>query len=395
MLLLIVWERLQLSGQFTVNREIAAHVPLGEKTYYRLSLTNLGRQTLKLDSQPDYPDSISAESILQRWTIPMGQSQTKEYIITPVALGTTSLGKLYARNLGKFGLVWWTHHFTEPDQVKFKVEPAGLTHNQALPGQVRSGGRKTRYKPGSGFELLALRDYQYGDSQRSIDWKASAKRQRPMVRIFSQEQRLEIAILIDCGRASHIQCGVMDRLHHYVNIASRLADFAVRHDDQISCIAYADNILASVPMTGGSPAIKKSRNLLGGLSAISEESNPLAVALELKNYLKHRSLIIFLSEIEQAEAATQLLQAVHLLRKKHHILIASIDDPAIANLTREKAYHWLAPYQNFAALEYIRGRELTRNKLRQAGVAIISAPAEKLDREVLNYYQQLRERREV
>ncbi len=395
LLLLIVWERLQLSGNFTLNREISAQVALGEKTHYSLSITNQSRQTLKLDSQPDYPDSISAEQILQRWIIPEGQTQTKQYQITPVALGTISLGKIYVRSLGNFGLVWWTHHFTKPGQITFKVEPASLTHNQTLPGQVRSGGRKTRHKPGTGFELLALRDYQYGDSQRSIDWKATARRQKPMVRIFSQEQRLEIAILVDCGRASHIQCGAMDRLHHYVNIASRLADFAVSHDDQVSCLAYADKILASVTMSGGTSAVKKTRHLLGGLAAIAEESNPIVVALELKKYLKHRSLIVFLSEIEQAEAATQLLQAVHILRKKHHILVASIDDPEITNLTRQQAPHWLAPYQNFAALEYIRGRELTRNKLRQSGVAVISAPADKLDGEVLNYYQHLRERREV
>lgn len=393
LLLLIVLERLQLEKQFTVNREIAANVPLGENTEYRQTLSNHGRQTLNIDTQSDYPASLNGEQPLQRWQISAGKTQSRKFSLLPVNLGLTTLGKLYARALGRYGLVWWTQNFT--DEVSFKVKPATLVNNQTLPGQVRSGGRKTRLKQGAGFELLALRDYQYGDSQRSIDWKATARRQKPMVRIFSQEQRLEIAILVDCGRASHIQCGAMDRLHHYVNIASRLADFAVRHEDQVACIAYADTIISSVPMTGGTAAVKKTRQLLGSLGAISEESNPLTVALELKRYLKHRSLVIFLSEIEQAEAATQLLQTVRLLSKKHHILVASIDNPAIADLSRQQAPHWLAPYQNFAALEYIRGRELTRNKLRQSGIAVISAAAEKLDGEVLSYYQHLRERREV
>ena len=393
MLLLIVWERFQLGGQFSIKREIATSVALGAKAYYQQSVINHGRQNLWLDSQPDYPSSLSGDRLLQRWKIPAGQTQARECALFPVALGATTLGKLYVRTLGKFGLVWWTHHFS--DQISFKVEPMTLNHDHALSGQVRTGGRMTRYKPGSGFELLTLRDYQYGDSQRNIDWKASARRQKQMVRVFSQEQRLEIAILVDCGRASFIQCGLMDRLHHYVNIAARLADFAISHDDQIACIAYADKIISSVPMTAGTTALKQSRVLLGSLAAIPEESNPLTVALELKRYLKRRSLVIFLTEIEQAEAATQLLKAVQLLHSKHHILIASINDTEIVDLTQQSAQHWLAPYENFAAQEYLRGRELTRNKLRQSGIAVITAAAEKLDGEVLSYYKRLRDRREV
>jgi uncharacterized protein (DUF58 family) len=148
-------------------------------------------------------------------------------------------------------------------------------------------------------------------------------------------------------------------------------------------------------MTAGTTALKQSRTLLGSLAAIPEESNPLTVALELKRYLKRRSLVIFLTEIEQAEAATQLLKAVQLLHSKHHILIASINDTEIADLTQQSALHWLAPYENFAALEYLRGRELTRNKLRQSGIAVVTTSAEKLDGEVLSYYKHLRDRREV
>lgn len=139
-----------------------------------------------------------------------------------------------------------------------KVEPAVLMQNQVLSGQIRTGGQRTRYKAS-----LGLRDYQYGDSQRSVDWKASARRQKPMVRVFSQEQRLEISILVDCGRGSFIQCGLMDRLHHYINITSQLADFAIQHDDYIACMAYAEQVIGSVPMAGGINSSKESTEFIG------------------------------------------------------------------------------------------------------------------------------------
>ncbi len=393
MLLLTAWERIQISQKFTVKREVASILSLGEKTKIQLSVSNQSRHRLCFESQSHYPEAIEGDASLEQWLVPAGKTQNREFTLKPIELGNSSLGQLYGRLLGQFGLVWWTYNIN--DQKSFKVEPATQNHNNVLSGQVRSGGQKTRYKPGSGFELLTLRDYRYGDSQRNIDWKASARRQKPMVRVFSQEQRLEIVILVDCGRGSYIQCGLMDRLHHYVNVTSRLADFAIRHDDHVACIAYADQIVDSVAMTGGITAVKKIRNLLGNLTVHPSESNPLMIALELKRFLKRRSLVIFLTEIEQAEASTQLIQAMQLLRSKHHLLVASINDPAITDLVYQSEQHWLDPYQKLAALEYLRGRELTVNKLRKSGVSIITSSAEKLDGKVLSYYQHLHESREL
>ena len=393
MLLLMVWERFQLNQTFSIERKISASVSLGEPVVFTQSVKNLSLQTLCFESQAHYPDSIQGEALLERWIVDAGKTQTREINVIPISLGSIALGQIYGRILGSFGLVWWTHNFK--DETVVKVEPAVLTHNQVLSGQVRTGGQKTRYKASSGFELLELRDYQYGDSQRNIDWKASARRQKPMVRVFSQEQRLEIVILVDCGRGSYIQCGLMDRLHHYINVASRLAGFAIQHDDYIACIAYAEQVIGNVPMAGGITAVKKIRNLLAGLSTVADESNPLMLALELKRFLKRRSLVIFLTEIEQAEASTQLIQAMQLLRSKHHILVASINDLEVNELIYQPEQHWLAPYQKLAALEYMRGRELTINKLRKSGISVIASPADKLDSEVLSYYQQLHHSREV
>ncbi len=393
LLLFIVWERVQSDNLFSIKRLITPRLFLGVPGHYQQTVINHARYTLRLDSQTDFPEALATDRSIQSWIVPAGESLEKTSSVIPVVLGKAALGKIYVRVLGRFGLVWWRYDVEESEP--FKIEPAMLKHNINVSGQTRSGGRNTRYRAGSGFELLNLREYQYGDPLHGIDWKASARRQKTVVKVFSKQQRLEIAILLDCGRASYIKCGLMDRLHHYANITSRLAEFAVQNEDQVACIAYADKTIAHVPMSGGVSAVQKTRQLLTGLDSMPEESNPLSVALGLKRYLKHRSLVIFLTDMEQPEAATQLIQSVQLLRGKHHIVVASVDDPEINKLLEQTDQGWFAPYQNFAALEYHRGRELSRNKLRQSGVEVLTALPENLDAEVMNYYQRIRERREV
>ena len=105
--------------------------------------------------------------------------------------------------------------------------------------------------------------------------------------------------------------------------------------------------------------------------------------------------MIFLTEIEQPEASAQLVKAVQLLAVKHHVLVAVIEDPVIAGQTLQHAENWMDPYQLFAANEYYRERELTRNKLLRLGVAVVQAPAEFMDRRIFQYYQKIRGRTQI
>jgi uncharacterized protein (DUF58 family) len=421
----IVWERLRLPQDFAIRRNLAkavlsrtGHVapsatsdtendgnrympvgtalqtpscinlPLGELSGYTLTATNRGRRLLLLDTQTDFPPAIESENPLQRWCLKPGETQIRTLPILPVELGTAPLGALYLRILGPFGLCWWTQR--SDDGISVGVEPARPEPTVHAAGFARAGARRSRHKAGHGFELLELRDYRHGDALRSIDWKATARRGKPVVRSFEREQRLEIVVLIDCGRASRIHCDRLDRLHHYVNAAARLTEIAAAQDDRIACLAYAHRLIATAPMAGGVSAVKCIRNLLGGLSAGGEESNPLNAALEVKRLIQRRGLVVFLTDIEQPEAASQLVQAVHLLAAKHHVLVASLEDPSVAGIPRQAAIQWADPYRHFSALEYLRGRELTRNKLQRAGVAVVSAAAEHLGRQVLEYYRRQR-----
>lgn len=392
LLLAMAWERYRLPRDFTINRTIEPVIRLGTPVSYLLTIVNRERRRLVLDFQADYPSVLAGETLIRHCRLD-GDSRREELSVTPVRLGETTLGPLYIRLLGRLGLVWWNRRID--DEIGIKVEPDSLNRSAALPGQSAGGQHRAQGRPGTGYELLMLRDYRQGDPMHAIDWKATARRRRPMQRVFNREQRLETAILLDCGRGSDVRYSLLDRLHHFVNVASRLSEYAVLNGDQVACLAYAEDIFARSPMAGGTAALRHIRALLTGLSSVAQESNPLTAALELARNLHHRSLIVFLTETEHADASGQLLRAVHLLARKHHVLVASIEDDGIRDILQQPADHWLSPYRNFAAREYLRGRELTRRKLLRSGVSVVSAPPPEIDHALLQRYRRLRERSSV
>lgn len=386
---LIAWERLKLTDNISVRREIPPTLPLGETIGYAVEAGNRSAFSVSFETQSDYPAAITGDNALQHWKLSAHETQSRRFSITPTRLGLTTLGGLYVKQLGAFGLCWWTRRIA--DDVAIWVEPARLKNAVDVSGLQQLGSRVSAQIHSSGVEFLDLSDYRRGDSLRSIDWKATARRGRPMVRRFEREHLLEIAVLIDCGLSSRVQCEQMDRLHHYINVAAKLTEFASYQGDRIACLAYAQQTIAKAPMAAGIHSVGNIRQLLSRLAVVNENANALNAALEVKQLLKRRGLVIFLTELEQPEAALQLVQAGKLLSAKHQVLIATLEEPAIGQGLKQNSRYWQDPYRQFAILEYLRGRELTRKRLQGAGVAVASATAGHLDRRVLTYYRDQRD----
>ncbi len=385
LLVFVAVERVRLTGNYSIQRQLPAILGLGDSVSYPVTITSQANAKLRLESQSDYPDNIDGDNSLRQWSIKANESQVQEFSIVPTQLGAASLGKLYLKQLGAFGLCWWTRAID--DGINFTVEPLRLEKRAAVSGYEHIGNRQQRFQHNTGFELLDLRDYQPGDSLRSIDWKATARRGKQVIRRFEREHHLEIVILIDCGISSRIYCQGLNRLQHYINASAKLTELAAQQGDKIACIAYAQKAVGRVPMLSGISAVKNIRQFLGGLSATNETANPLNAALDVKRILKHRGLIIFLTEIEQPEAAAQLIQAGHLLGAKHKVLIGTLDDPEVANVLTQPARQWLDPYRHFAAFEHQHGQEMSCMQLQRKGIATTKGTVKNLDQQVMAYYQ--------
>jgi uncharacterized protein (DUF58 family) len=245
------------------------------------------------------------------------------------------------------------------------------------------------------MELLSLREYRPGDPARSIAWKATARRGTPIVRVLSREEQGELWLLLDAGRISAIQAGALTRLHHYANVAARLAQKAVRQGDRVGLMVFADRPLEILPPGHGTQALRMIRAILEHTRSQPRESNSLAALMEMSRIARHRTLVVVFSEIEAGEAADQLVRGIRLLTPKHLPVTASLVDPDIHALAEREPKGWLDPYESLAALEITFSQRRTALHLYRLGAEVVLARPEDLDREVLRHYAELRARRRI
>jgi len=389
----LIYEGLRArNSQHSIKLVADKRAPLGRPLQVSLEINNPSFRSLQVETMPDLPADLATRREISHWHIPANSKERQSFSVTPQRLGKIDWQTLYTRSLGHLQLAWWNRHVALKKSLQ--VEPDHLLSEERRSGTQQQGDINQRIT-GSGHELLGLRDYHPGDPLRAIDWKATARSGKHTVRLFSEEQHLELMLCIDVGRASGLQADNLTRLHHYANIAARLAEKAVINGDHVGLVIYADKVLVDLPPARGLYAMQQIRKRLEQIKTIPRESNPLNAALRVRELVRQRSLVILFGDIDENTAAQQLLRATKLLMPKHLPLLAGINDREIDALYSEQASEWLDPHYAFAASESKHAKHKTVMQLQRLGAHVLEAYPEYLDKRLLHYYDDLRERRSV
>jgi uncharacterized protein (DUF58 family) len=375
-----------------IERRLPARGYLGQPLASELVVHNPAPYTLRLDTLDEPPQGLDADYAPLHWRIAAGKSSTQRVSLVPQELGEFEWESLRTRNLGAFGLVWWHRRVRLPAAI-----PVVPDHLRA--GDHRAGsedqGRYARSSIGSGNELMGFRNYQRGDPLRSIDWKATARRGTPIVRLCANEEHVELVLAVDAGRTSGIQSGSLTRLGHYANVAARLAEKSLANGDHVGLVVFAQTPIYVASGLRGSSGLQRIRGALASMRTQARESNPLAAALHIRRLVSQRSLVVIFTDMDEGEIAGQLRRAASFLSPKHLPVVASLMDEDVLQMRWQPAKRWIDPYAMLAALEITKGARRTALHLERSGAHVVLARPAELDRRVLMAYETLRSRRRI
>jgi len=378
--------RLQLTAEGASRWLLCRATPL------RLELRATLERTVSADIAVSAPNEFAMSRTVESLAIPAAQAGVLALNATPRRLGSFDWPAQQARLHGVLGLASWRQIM--PANFRIEVVPDVIHQGErALDATV--GGARATVRAGAGGEILQLRDYRAGDAPRAIDWKASARAARLISRDFSEDQHLEIIVALDVSRSSGLAAGGSDRLALYVNIAARLAQRAAMLDDRVGLLLYADAPMAALAPGRGSAAVSRVRSLLSQARTQPVEANPTLAAMRIRALARQRSLVVMLTDLDDAGMASALIGAARLLRPKHLPFFASVASEGAQALAQRHAEDELDVFQAIAAQRYCAGLSRNVDALRSLGAACVLAPANALDAAVLEAYLEFRRRRRV
>lgn len=131
---------------------------------------------------------------------------------------------------------------------KIEIKTRGLSN------QVFSGAYKTRFK-GRGMSFSEVREYQYGDDVRNIDWNVTARTNEPYVKVFEEERELTFMLLIDVSGSSFFGTSKQSKMEIATEIAATLAFSANANNDKVGAIFFSDKVEQFIAPKKGKPHI--------------------------------------------------------------------------------------------------------------------------------------------
>lgn len=372
--------------------ETAARAFLGREQPAAFAFTNGSTRAVKLEYATTAPPVFETLGETRMVSAPRGGVGRDSVALFPIRLGMQPWPKIPARLLGRFGLAWWSRTLAPEREVS--VAPDTLRAPRRRPSG-KSTGMRPRRTVGAGSELHQLRAYVQGDPLARIDWKASARTRRLITREFSEDQHLDVLVAIDAGRLSRVRAGRLNRFGLYANVAARLAEVVTPNDDRIGLVVFSDRTLAVCAPERGMPAIMRIRRTLEQLTVQAAESDPMVAAARIRSVLKHRTLVVVLTDLDDAAVAEQLARAVRLLSPPHLVVVAGIQSVEISELARREATGWRDPWIALAAQEHEARASAQRALLRRLGAPVIATREELLEQAVFDEYEALRRSRRV
>ena len=315
-----------------------------------------------------------------------------EVHLAALRAGEHSVGEVYARISGFFGLTAWDRKLD--CDLDVEVLPRRLESTSEFAGLQREGAAKDA-RLGSGYELLRLRDYQYGDAFREIDWKATARTGKKVVRVFTQDTSLDLMIVVDRSIQGRFETCGLERLSHFVNVSSRLAECAIRSGDRVGLAAYGVGQVNVIPPAGTIRQLRLLQSSLAGLKVDEGQSNHLSAYFQVSKVLPRRSLIVFLTHLDQVGTSDHLLRSVAMASGKHMTMIAAIKDSELLSMRGGDARSWQDPYVALTAGQQIHSAEYQAHSIRRGGARLVYCDAEVLDQEIIGLYKEIRQRRLV
>jgi len=199
---------------------------------------------------------------------------------------------------------------------KIEIKTRGLS-NQIFSGQYHSIFK------GRGMAFSEVREYQYGDDIRSIDWNVTARFNHPFVKIFEEERELTVMLLIDVSGSNIFGTRVALKEDVITEIAALLAFSAIQNNDKVGVIFFSNKIEKFIPPKKGSTHILRIIRELVDFKTDNQGTNIAESLRFLTNAIKKRCTAFLLSDFMDRNFE----EAIQIANSKHDLIAIKISDP--------------------------------------------------------------------
>lgn len=366
----------------------------GDENPVRLIIQNFYTFSVFINIIDEIPEQFQARDFSISRKLNASSSSELEYKLRPTERGEYHFGKLNIYVTSVFGLVarrfWYNEAAMVPTYPSFiQLRTYDLL---AISNNLHQYGIKKIRKIGHTMEFEQIKDYVLGDDLRTINWKATAKRNQLMVNQFQDEKSQPIYSIIDKGRVMKMPFEGLSLLDYAINAALVISNVALKKHDKAGILAFSkkvENIVVAERRTSQMNLILET---LYNVSTDFFESDYSRLYADVKRNITHRSLMLLYTNFETLDSLHRQLPYLKGIAKNHLLVVIFFKNTELNSLISEPAETVQQAYDKVIAEKFAFEKRLIVNELQKYGIQSILTEPEHLTIDTINKYLEIKAR---
>ncbi|WP_047547249.1 DUF58 domain-containing protein [Psychroserpens sp. Hel_I_66] len=366
----------------------------GDENPVRLVINNYYTFSVNINIIDEIPEQFQVRdfSILRK--LEASTSSEIEYKLRPVERGEYHFGKLNIYVTSVFGLI--SRRFISEDNAMVPTYPSFMQLRKydliAISNNLHQYGIKKIRKIGHTMEFEQIKDYVLGDDLRTINWKATAKRNELMVNQFQDEKSQPVYSIIDKGRVMKMPFDGLTLLDYAINASLVISNVALKKQDKAGILAFSkkvENIVVAERRTSQMNLILET---LYNVSTDFNESDYSRLYSDVKRHITQRSLMLLYTNFETLDSLHRQLPYLKGIAKNHLLVVIFFKNTELNQIINDKAETVQQAYDKVIAEKFAFEKRLIVNELQKYGIQSILTSPEDLTIDTINKYLEIKAR---
>jgi uncharacterized protein (DUF58 family) len=379
------------------ERITGARFSNGDENKIELQIKNGFSFPVKAEIIDELPEQLQIRNHKMDIMLNARQQKKIHWFLKPLQRGEYNFGNIHLFVSSILKIV--IRRFTIQAQQTIPVYPAFLQlHKYELFSNAtlaqESGSHRMR-KIGQSMEFEQIKEYVSGDDIRTLNWKASARRNGLMVNNFMEERSQQVYCIIDKGRLMKMPFEGLTLLDYAINSSLILSNVCLKKQDRVGLLTFSNN-MGSVLAADRRPAqTERILQLLYKQQTDFLESNFEVLYQQIRNKIKHRSLLILFTNFESLSGLNRQIDYLRSIARYHLLLVVLFENTELDSLIYSEAKDVEEVYIKTIAAKFAFEKRLIAKELSKYGILSILSSPKKLTINSINKYLELKARQAI
>ncbi len=253
-------------------------------------------------------------------------------------------------------------------------------------------GMKKIRRIGHTMEFEQIKEYIHGDDIRTLNWKATAKKNALMVNQFQDEKSQNIYMAIDKGRTMKMPFNGLSLLDYAINATLVLSNVILKKQDKAGMFSFSKKIDNRVVAEKRTSQMQKILENLYNVKTDFFESDYSRLYADIKKNINQRSLIILYTNFETLDGLYRQLPYLKGIAKSHLLVVVFFQNTELYQITTKKTTKIQEVYDKVIAEKFIFEKKLIVNELKKYGIHSVLTQPENLTLDTINKYLEIKAR---